>query len=46
MRNKLCAVQIANDKPERRYLRKATDKKCFIISCMANAVRKCSCSLY
>lgn len=40
MRNKLCAIQMINDKPEIRYLRKATDKKCFIISCMASSVRK------
>lgn len=40
MRNKLCASKMGNDKPVIRYLRKATDKKCFIISCAASGVRK------
>jgi len=40
IRNKLCASQMVNDKPVIRYLRKAKDKKCFIISCIASDVRK------
>lgn len=30
MRNKHCAIQMVNDKPVKRYLRKATDKKCLL----------------
>lgn len=40
MRNKLCASQMVIDKPVIRYLRKAKDKKCFIISYIASGVRK------
>jgi hypothetical protein len=36
---------MVNDKPVIRYLRKAKDKKCFIISYIASGVRKYSCSL-
>lgn len=40
MRNKLCASQMVNDKPVIRYLRKAKDKKCFIISCAVSRIEK------